>query len=51
MRSKVGEKYIGMVVEGSGHWPHVDKEEEKADALKEFAHHELIPKGIAVPRP
>jgi pimeloyl-ACP methyl ester carboxylesterase len=37
VKSKVGDKYLGMVVEGSGHWPQVDRVQEVADAVESFA--------------
>ena len=36
VREKVGKKYYGVVVERSGHWPHVDHPEEVAHAMKRF---------------
>ena len=36
VKSKVGGKYIGAIVEDSGHWPHVDKVEEVANAIEKF---------------
>jgi hypothetical protein len=36
VREKVEERYTGVSVEGSGHWPHVDKTDEVAQAIKGF---------------
>ncbi len=36
VRDRIGDKYHGVVVEGSGHWPHVDKTEEIAQDIKSF---------------
>jgi pimeloyl-ACP methyl ester carboxylesterase len=37
VKGKVGDKYTGVAVEGSGHWPHVDKVQEVAGAVESFA--------------
>ena len=34
VKAEVGDKYTGLIVEGSGHWPHVDKAQEVADAIQ-----------------
>jgi pimeloyl-ACP methyl ester carboxylesterase len=36
VKNTVGERYQAVVVEGCGHWPHVDKVEEVADAIVRF---------------
>jgi pimeloyl-ACP methyl ester carboxylesterase len=36
VKGKVGERYTGLVVEGTGHWPHVDKVQEVVDAVESF---------------
>jgi pimeloyl-ACP methyl ester carboxylesterase len=36
VRERVGERYTGLVVEDSGHWPHVDKTDEVAQAITRF---------------
>lgn len=37
VRDRIGNQYNLLIVEGSGHWPHVDKVEEVAVAIREFA--------------
>jgi pimeloyl-ACP methyl ester carboxylesterase len=34
VKDRVGERYRSIVVEGSGHWPHVDRVEEVARAIR-----------------
>lgn len=36
VRNVLGALYTGLVVEGSGHWPHIDKAGEVAQAIKDF---------------
>jgi pimeloyl-ACP methyl ester carboxylesterase len=36
VKSKVGDGYASVIVEGSGHWPQVDKLQEVADAIETF---------------
>jgi pimeloyl-ACP methyl ester carboxylesterase len=36
VKSKVGDGYSSVIVEGSGHWPQVDKLQEVADAIETF---------------
>jgi pimeloyl-ACP methyl ester carboxylesterase len=36
VKSKVGDGYVSVVVEDSGHWPQVDKVQEVADAIEAF---------------
>ena len=36
VRDVLGALYTGLVVEGSGHWPHIDKIDEVAQAIKDF---------------
>lgn len=37
VRDRIGDQYSGLIVENSGHWPHVDRVEEVASAIKVFA--------------
>jgi pimeloyl-ACP methyl ester carboxylesterase len=37
VRERVGERFTGLVVEDSGHWPHVDKTDEVAQAITNIA--------------
>jgi pimeloyl-ACP methyl ester carboxylesterase len=37
VKSKVGDGYAGVIVEGSGHWPQVDKLQEVAEAFESQA--------------
>ena len=36
VRERVGKTYRGLIVEDSGHWPHIDKPVEVAQAIKDF---------------
>ena len=36
VKEKVGDGYSGVIVENSGHWPHVDRAQEVADAIESF---------------
>jgi pimeloyl-ACP methyl ester carboxylesterase len=36
VKSKVGDGYASVIVEGSGHWPQVDKLQEVAEAIETF---------------
>jgi pimeloyl-ACP methyl ester carboxylesterase len=36
VKSKVGDGYASLIVEGSGHWPQVDRLQEVADAIETF---------------
>jgi pimeloyl-ACP methyl ester carboxylesterase len=36
VKSKVGDGYASVIVEGSGHWPQVDKVQEVANAIEAF---------------
>jgi pimeloyl-ACP methyl ester carboxylesterase len=37
VRERVGERFAGLVVEDSGHWPHIDKTDEVAQAITNMA--------------
>jgi pimeloyl-ACP methyl ester carboxylesterase len=36
VKAKAGDRYTGVIVESSGHWPHVDKVQDVTDAIEIF---------------